>query len=273
MNTYIWFTYADNEKMLIQSVRSVMANVTTEKRVCIVFDTFDPNNAISSSTVDEISKLQSKYDTECIITNSTFDRRHNLNGIECVRGMLDVFRRFGEKSEAIFKIDDDVIIYKQNYINKFLSDNKILSLWSQRYIVNPGDEKYIYGSFYGMKSGLIEEIIREVNHANSLEEYIARVVSTDNIVASYLPEDQTFSLMVSSATADYEKMLVPFVVGDGFFAGWQYKNKTYANAYRHYDIITFGNRGLVPSKNPTEIRNIIADTMRDSLDEYLSTKP
>lgn len=274
MNTFIWFTYKRHEAFLVQSLRSVLENVSSDKRLCVVFDSYY-GDSISDATMDIISNYQNKYGVEIIVTSANFYRRGNLNGTECINGMLSFFNRFQTNSDAIFKIDSDVILFKQNYINTFLSNSKYLSMGCQRHIFKPDqfDKGLIYGSFYGLKSELLEYINREVNHASNFEEYIEHVTASNPLVHDNLQEDLTFSMIIKSITSDEQRLWPEFTLGKGMMAGWQFKNNTYSNGYKFYDIINFGNRYLIKADGTDEVYRIAEKNMRESLDEYLDTKP
>lgn len=273
MNTFIWFTFNERLDALYQSMRSVAENVRAAKRFCIVFDALNIADPVPTKALILIEAIREKYGIECLVRTSTFDREINLNGYQCLRGMLDTYVEFSDNSDAIFKIDEDTMVFKDNYINKFLSGDEYLSLGCRRKIVNDFDLDRIHGCVYAMKSVLIKNINREVNHAISFEGYIDSITEPDSFVAHNLVEDRTFSMIIKNATSDFQRLWVPFVLGCGFFAGWQYKNKTYANAYKHYDAITYGNRGLVPYVDGMTTNEVISMTMKETLDEFLKTKP
>ena len=272
MNTFIWFTFNKRAEMLLQSMRSIAENVRADKRFCIVFDAFNTNEPVTDSCLDNVAEIRRKYGIECLIRTSNFDREFNLNGMECIKGMFNVYTEISENSTSIFKVDDDTIVFKDNYINRFLANNEFQTFGCRKYVYTKYDIDKLYGCFYGMKSPITNKMRREANHAANLEEYIEIITKPDQSLRD-LPEDCVFSTIVKSLTSDYQRLWIPFVLGGGFFAGWQYKNKTYSNAYKYYDVISFGNRPLVKLNAGEDIDVVIAGVMKEALDEYLGTKP
>ena len=258
--------------MLFESMRSVAENVRAEKRFCLIFDAFNINEPVTDVCFDKIDEIRNKYGIECLVKISNFDREFNLNGMECIKGMFEAYTQFSEDSTSVFKIDDDTIVFKDNYINRFLANDEFQTFGCRKYIYSKYDIDKLYGCFYGMKNSMINKIRREANHAASFEEYI-EIITKDDISLMDLPEDCVFATVAKSITSDYQRLWIPFVLGGGFFAGWQYKNKTYSNAYRHYDVISFGNRSLVKVDPEDDIDAVIAGIMKEALDEYLETKP
>jgi hypothetical protein len=209
MNTFVWFTYSENERMLIQSIRSVMENTRFPKRICIVVDTYNNCPPMSNGFMNQIAAMQDKYDVECLVTTSNFNRDTNLKGVECVKGMLEFYTRLSENSDVILKVDDDVILFKDNLINQFIFNPNYLSFGTAKM---DGIYSFAYGMMYGIKKSLINSLNREVLHAGGMEKYIEAIVPPESPARKDYPEDKLFSAMIMSFTPQSERYWIPFTM-------------------------------------------------------------
>lgn len=274
MITFVWFTRAINENILMQSIRSVAENIDLEKRIHLVFENIEDEEGYKITTVSEefnsqIEAIQEKHNIVVSREVSTFPRRRNLNGMECVKGMLDIYQRLASDSDAIIKIDDDVLVFNPQYIKKF-ANTGFLSLGCRKKVDTEADFGFIYGGIYGLKTELIDNINRKIQEYGSFENMVRIFTAKYPDIQKKLPEDRTFSLIIRNTIPSYKLLWVPFSMERGFFKGWRYLNESYEDYHNRFEAVTFGNRHLINIEGYLEKNIVMATTMRAALDSYLN---
>lgn len=139
----VYFAYSKDEKLLLQSLRSVdrvrVMNETDDIDVFVVDDALSPLPAVPSGVFYE---------------RSTFDRCGNLNGIACVCGMLEVFTRISSKGyDWVCKVDCDTYINDVTWFSSLNVDEH----------ANAGMYNHLdfaHGCFYAMTRKGVEAINR-----------------------------------------------------------------------------------------------------------------
>lgn len=269
ISTFIWFSHKRKEEMLIQSILSVVKNVSIPRRIVVAFDN-SKGELPSQELKDVLMMAKNKFNVPCMIYLTKFDRRGNLNGIVCISNMFDIYKRFADSSNAIFKIDDDVVVFRDEYFKNFLnSDKLVLGLERESEIDNK--ESNFWGAFYGFKTDFIKELIQI-----DLNEGIAGLIYQINErEKGYLneimyPEDIVFSHIAKALISKENRMIVPINFDRGFMAGWQYAKVSYKFYFDKFDLVNFGNIKLI--KDKTNIVQYMRKTMEDALMEFENDK-
>ncbi len=272
MNTFVWFSYSKKEEMLRDSIRSFAINSDIPMRIVLAFDNIH-GEVPSDETKTLFTEIRNKLNIECSIILTKFDRVFNLNGRICISNMYDIFSDLSKdmnENEAVFKVDDDMILFKDNYIKSFLSsDSLVLGLYRDPIIdIDIDKEPNIWGSFYGLKKGFIKALEKNISSFGSTVAFLNNIdKSYKNILTSLLfPEDIALSYVVKSIIPKEKRMILPLSMKGGFMAGWQYRKDPYSFYYDMYELVNFGNVALVKSQDPLRF---ITKTMREALDDFL----
>ncbi len=166
-----------------------------EKRLHIVFENIEDQEGYkitgtSDNFKQSIQSAQDKFGVVITQEVSTFNRKRNLNGTECVAGMLGIYKELAKDSEAVFKIDDDVVVFKSQHIARFMHIQNWLSLACHVNITTEADAGFFYGGIYGLKKELINLICENAGKAKSTEDYIRAMTSNTPEIQKRFPEDR-----------------------------------------------------------------------------------
>lgn len=188
----------------------------------------------------------------------TFNRDQGLCGISAYRGVLssymDVFHR--THATHLLRLDSDTIINRADKLHQAVADNVCAGAWT-------ATVHNFYGCCCILSRRLIEGIISHLNQFNGIP-------GQSN---SVLVEDRATGEMAQALNLG-EVRLWPYVREGGFGAGWQYHkaNSDLREYHRRYDVITFGNRYLLPGTD-CEARDQVGITMLDYVRNILPTCP
>lgn len=235
----VYFTYGPDFDCLVESVRSLRRVPGCRRTPIYVFD--DGNYPM---TPEQVQKLPEGIHYE----RTYFNRNKNLNGIECVIGMLICFERVKRETGAklIFKIDCDSIIHSLKYwVNAIKKEGYDMA----GMCVNP-DYLYCAGPCYVMRSEIIYDLL--VNISKLLESEISKIMP-------HLPEDHSITELArmldkkvkvldnSPNNNPVNWILAPFVYNELEFSKNDTENTIAVaynafNRYRFYQNVNFGNR-------------------------------
>ena len=102
------FTYKEDEEIVKYSALSAKYVLGDDVEVNVIDDNKHP---ISEEKIKELNELGIFY------RQSTFDRKHNLNGKECVVGILEEIKKSTKGRAGVsIKLDSDTIIIQYFYM-------------------------------------------------------------------------------------------------------------------------------------------------------------
>ena len=222
--TYIIFTYKKDE-CPVQVCVDRIRQLDDDAKIIIIDD--------AKNCLRRIPKNIDFYE------KSTFERNRNLNGMECVRGELKSFIKYGRKynSEGIVKVDSDAFLNSVDIIR----DN-----------IDLFDFIGFEGSVPLITCGLVYYI------SNRASQYVLDTTEKDifNLNNAY-PEDQTISKLIAWSTLDRK---IYYRGKRDIFVG-AYANDEKWQKYINVKVaIHFGN---TRRKDPTPNNNIIATDMKN----------
>lgn len=114
---FFYFTCARDYEVLKPSMRLVRYHFP-ETRITLAVDCYD------SFTTGQCYALHSEFEN-LSIKNTAFNRRGNLKGGECLRGMWCFMNENkSHDSLGIIKIDSDVLLLQSEWIDRWLLDHK-----------------------------------------------------------------------------------------------------------------------------------------------------
>lgn len=166
-----------------------------------------------------------------VVVTSDFPRPGNLRGIECINGMLQIYRKIFEKTGAthLVKLDSDTVLTSGDSLRSATGYD--LFGWSS--------PKYsFHGSTYLISSNLTEEILAFIKRWQGIPGY-------NNVNC---PEDLGIYRM---AVLLHSKVGInAFDQAGGFGAFWQYQSPQdfFKIYFERFASISFGNR-LDPDGN------------------------
>lgn len=229
-NAYVFFSFREDRDCLAQALRGIRH--------------FDPSAKIAVFD-DHAAPLPEAPDVD-LYERTAFDRGGNLNGRECVLGMLACFHHVRDawNPEFIIKIDCDTIPLDPIYY----VDRRFDLLGSSPY---PG---ICFGPCYVLRPRILPGALS----------FAAR--SVDLIPA----EDQAISRLVREAGGLVE--MIGFADSPRFLAGFDYvAGDDYpVERYRNCAALTFGTRILIDEEDP---RATVARAMRAYLDHEIDGAP
>lgn len=146
----IWFTFKNDEKLVVESIKSVLTNIPNAK-LHIIDDGFA---AVSKETRNWIiQQKNTKY------YKSFYPRSGHLLGQDNLKNqvkyMLDVTKT--DKSDVLVKIDSDTMILNADWIVDFLEDDVTLITGSYKLSCD-----YPMGNCYAVKSSVLQPLYDDV---------------------------------------------------------------------------------------------------------------
>ena len=187
----------------------------------------DHTAPISQGMVD---KLNSDLTCEFVYEQSTFNRNHNLNGRECIYGMVDEFiKHSAGRDGLLIKLDPDTMILKPQIFDEFMANNATEYMASTR----PGC--HFSGICYCIKTDLLEGGKKALDNLY--------------IPLDKGPEDYIIGLAMSCASLPYlSEMITVYGGADNVktsAVGWNYASNNLDEGsemyYKTFEIVTYGN--------------------------------
>ena len=146
-----YFTYRGHADLLTWTCRATLETLAHSPYVLgrdisiVVVD--DASNPCPEAAVSELKAMGATYRT------STFKRRGNLNGQDCIMGILSEFKRsMRRKKDIAVKLDCDTLLLGTTWLEQFVKDSSAL-------VTGADDRGCIYGMCYGLKAVLIDALI------------------------------------------------------------------------------------------------------------------
>lgn len=146
-----YFTYRGHADLLTWTCRATLEALAHSPYVLgrdisiVVVD--DASNPCPEAAVSELKAMGATYRT------STFKRRGNLNGQDCIMGILSEFKRsMRRKKDIAVKLDCDTLLLGTTWLEQFVKDSSAL-------VTGADDRGCIYGMCYGLKAVLIDALI------------------------------------------------------------------------------------------------------------------
>ena len=148
---FCWFSYEKDGSILPYSVGSVLSNFPSSK--CFIYE-----DGLKPIEPEHKEKLLS--DNRVEIRPTWFLRKRNLNGIECVRGILGGMQDASEDCDWVAKIDADTMIHSPNYINESLTRG----IKEKKLQVGFGKDmsNFCWGWIYFLKKEIILSLLHEM---------------------------------------------------------------------------------------------------------------
>lgn len=160
-------------------------------------------------------------------------------GIECLQGILNCHRKALTMAMAdyVLKVDSDTVVRDASRIMRAAEDGVAAAAWT----------------WHGWEfSGCCALISRSaVNHAVRL------LANPPPWIGDRCPEDITIGRLAAEVG---EVRRFPYDPAGGFCAGYRYGATTFEEYARRFDVVTFGNRHLLPGRD-CEKRERVALTM------------
>lgn len=167
-----------------------------------------------------------------------FDRMRNLNGFDCIQGILDFKIRMHEKfpgHEGHLKFDCDTLVMDGGWIDH----SSAITGFSQ------GVPAYVYGSPRYMASWALAPVMDEIKkHFCGF--------------ANSAPEDQAISY---ATAACFGKLCTIHPMSSGLSRGWPYDSSVPFSKYFNVSSLAFGNRHMMKGIPDHSMRPIAGKTM------------
>lgn len=213
------FTFSGDAEALLVNVPFLRARYPHAK-VSVIDDAASP---LSGKTV----RLLKSYD--CFYRQSSFARRGNLNGFECVIGILEELQGAARRdgTTRVVKLDTDTFIVDPTE----LLEGTVAGFESLSY-------NLFSGTAYAIETGALPALLEHVK---------SRVGSFFN--PNRLPEDQTIA---STALRLFGPNVRVIAWGEHKLAAYDLTHHVPENAYVRHHVITFGTRSALPEKRVFE---------------------
>lgn len=227
-----WFSYAGDEEVLLSSV--VAFNTACPGASLVVID--DGNNPCTANVKHEAELLGVEWRV------SYWNRKGNLNGLECILGIL------GEMAQSMFagasqcvKVDCDTLVLRSDWLNNTSG------------MIGADDRGGIYGCCYALTGFVVMGL---------LESFYKHPVTDD------APEDMSIGYRYRALYG--EPSLIPLKKTDSDCLGngshgivipynWDYDDP---NLYRKYSVVNCGNlmkeHGITSEKRAEVMRSIVS---------------
>lgn len=143
------FTYSGDAAETIECARIARTSMQ-DSHISIVIDAADPlDDQTISTLIAEGAEVRQSF----------FQRNGNLNGPECVRGVLKELTHNAAPDDIVIKIDPDTAILDATFIlGSFNALNNIL------YVSSGDDRILVYGCLYAMTGAAAIEACRIASH-------------------------------------------------------------------------------------------------------------
>lgn len=214
------FTYKEDEEIVKYSALSAKYVLGDDVEVNVIDDNKHP---ISEEKIKELNELGILY------RQSTFDRKHNLNGKECVVGILEEIKKSTKGRDGVsIKLDSDTMIAHREIFDKFYDTESCMFAASHR----PGS--IFSGICYLIKNDILDKMIKMANDCDIHE--------------TSAPEDMTIGCLATICSMPNSIYIMPEwnpnkKEDDGLCTAWNYDCdlKYIEEYYKLFFIVTFGN--------------------------------
>ena len=193
------FTYKEDEEIVKYSALSAKYVLGDDVEVNVIDDDKHP---ISEEKIKELNELGIFY------RQSTFDRKHNLNGKECVVGILEEIKKSTKGRAGVsIKLDSDTMIAHREIFDKFYDTESCMFAASHR----PGS--IFSGICYLIKNDILDKMIKMANDCDIHE--------------TSAPEDMTIGCLATICSMPNSIYIMPEwnpnkKEDDGLCTAWNY---------------------------------------------------
>ena len=188
------------------------------------------------------------------IIETSFDRRRNLNGHSCIKGILETMSFAAEKAVAdyILKIDPDTMLFSSELTDN-LSDRSVGSIGGA---AGEKPDRYFFGMCYALRRDIIGKTLDFVSGTAS--DRLAELVENNR----KLPEDYTISGICSLISPSTHRT-IPFTRGRGFHCSWPYGKRDLSpiQTITSFGAVHFGQWHLIPGTTPDKKRQAAGAAM------------
>jgi hypothetical protein len=207
-----------------------------------VFVEVDAANPLPPATTDELRRLG------CRVAETTFPRNGNIRGMESMKGLLASYLKVFEATGAthLVKLDADTMILDAGRLKQAAADDVSCAALSH------GGTPF-YGMCMVIASRLTHTMGTIARSSGQFAEFDNRNFYEDIVIGT-----------MSQRLRLGETRQWPFDAAGGFGAGYLYTRAkdSFEEYARKYDVITFGNRHLIPGDgSPCAKRDKVAETM------------
>jgi len=211
------FSYRDDSFEAVLAARSAQ-----NAGLFPVFVVEDGSKPLCEKVKNDLSEM------EVIVITSDFPRPGNLRGINCIYGMLQIFRRILRKTGAthLVKMDSDTILVSGDTIKLAAQKDPVLFGWSS--------PKYeFHGSTYLISDSLVEGMIRFISRWQGIPGLQNPSVAEDLAMFRMAVLFKGGDVLVSKYDPDG---------GFGAFWCWQDPEKYHEIFSSRFQSVSFGNR-------------------------------
>lgn len=232
---FCWFSYERDGSILPYSVGSVLKNFPDAK--CFIYE-------------DGLRPIGEPFRTQLLeqgarIRKTWFLRKGNLNGIECLRGMLGAMKEASEGVDWVGKIDSDNIIHRSDYIKKLLEENK------ERFQVGFAKKNAVFcwGWLYFISPTILTKLLLELNRSGRMFYDPTGKFAEDYTLSSLIRHTTNYNeaIYVESFKEFHERLLF-----------WDYSS-TLEQVTEKTNLINFGAPNI---RQDSDFLNLRADLMK-----------
>mgnify|MGYP001660848279 FL=1 len=240
MIKFYLFTYSQDEEEALQCILGIRAALP-EAAITVVDD---QNNPCSQAFETQVTTAGgSRY------MQSSFARKGNLRGPDCIRGIIDTLAEDAENQDLIVKIDSDTLLVSGNWLREMKSSR--LVYYSSGY-ANPKNymERTAYGVCYALKGEAVKKVKAELAQ-RQLEPLAPEDLTIAQTVRDLYPSDLIYQ----------EEPWSPQYT-DGKWAGWNWWSRLVTpEKYSGFKVVTFGT--MMPANYPRELRALKMKELRE----------
>lgn len=180
---FIYFTYLCDQLMLEYSIDSI-------NRLKQFYD-------IDIFVVDDSNAPMTNIPSGVIYSKSTFNRNGNLNGKDCLIGIIKEYKKIFDyhNYDWCIKIDPDVYVNHLDWLDSIPSNKQFYQIGVQSDLrKNKFNEPYIcYGCFHGLNNNGLINLIKNMNnlqyYIDSTNEYDKNRIAEDYFSCRMICED------------------------------------------------------------------------------------
>lgn len=144
----VWFSYAADAQLLVESVKSVKRSVANLHRMSVYDDGF---NAIPRSTRTWLEENGVHYE------KTFYPREGNLLGPENLKGQVRAMLKAGEGADFLVKIDCDTLLLQSDWIEAMALEPQALMAGSYK-----GLHNYPMGHCYAVRCSALPALVKDV---------------------------------------------------------------------------------------------------------------
>lgn len=230
------FTYRDDAQVTMENILCHKKTLP-EARIVVIDDARNPMAPRFGAAIEKLG---------CLYKTSTWDRRGNLRGRECILHMVDEMISQSENDwDTILKIDPDTLILNGDSLRKFVAGNKIV--WGSKSRYTP-----ISGCAYAVKAHALKEAYQILGG-----QYILNIA----------PEDHTIGTAILQAFPNQDLWDTHYPRNpennpEGEWIGYNWGHYPHVDKYASYSIVTTTNR-IYPPLN-RHARPVVMNALRKS---------